>query len=151
MADLAGTAQEFTIGQLCAEFGLSAPTVTKRLRLIEPLHDGARPKRYRMQDAAPAILQVSRETLDPAQEIARVNRARAIKVELENAKTRGEVLLVEEVTDRIESLATEIVSTLRALPAEMKRSNPALTSQDLDLVRAAVARVCNRAAALSVG
>ena len=141
----------FTQAELAQMFDLSVPTISGRLNGTDCVNPGRKPKRYNLVTAAPAILQVSRETLNASEEIARANRERAIKTALENAKLRGELIPADDIAGVLERVAQEIVATLRALPAEMKRANPALTAKDLELVREATAAVCNRVADLSLG
>jgi phage terminase Nu1 subunit (DNA packaging protein) len=105
---------------------------------------------WRMQDAAPAILQVDRDKLDPSQEIARANATRADAQEMRNAVMRRELAPSELVTSAVASTASQMSAILNAVPAELKRANTALTATDIAIVRRALARARNAAANVQI-
>ena len=130
-------------------FGLAHQTVTKRLDGVEHELKGKR-RVYLIRDAAPALMQVSSERLDPAQEIARANKERAEQIALKNAVLRHEQAPVWAVVSAIEKRMGEISAILDAIPAELKRANPSLTQTDIAMVKRALARARNSAAEVEI-
>lgn len=88
--------------------------------------------------------------LDLAGERARLARAQAEKVEMQNAVTRGElapVVLIEQV---LTNTAARIAGIFDALPGAIRRRVPLLTAGDVDLIAAEVAKARNRVASMSL-
>lgn len=61
------------------------------------------------------------ELLDPVAEKAKLDKERRVKVELENAKVRGELLDASEVRDAFADVAKTIVNALASLPDRLER------------------------------
>jgi terminase small subunit / prophage DNA-packing protein len=88
--------------------------------------------------------------LDLATERAGLARAQREKIEMQNAVVRRElapVILIEEV---LAKAGSKVAGILDAIPGMLKRRCAALTSTDIDLVSAEIARARNIAAAISL-
>lgn len=91
-------------------------------------YDGVHPL-YLVRDCIQAYFDVSLaevrgddgEVLDPVAEKAKLDKERRLKVELENAKVRGELLDASEVRDMFADVAKTIVNGLASLPDRLER------------------------------
>lgn len=88
--------------------------------------------------------------LDLAGERARLAKAQADRVEMQNAVTRGElapVVLLEEV---LTAAASKVAGVLDAIPGMVRRRVPLLTADDIDLIAGEVAKARNTVAGMSL-
>lgn len=88
--------------------------------------------------------------LDLAKERAGLAKAQREKIEMQNAVTRRElapVVLIEEV---LAKAGAKVAGILDAIPGMLKRRCVGLTSDDIDMVAAEIARARNLAAAVSL-
>ena len=88
--------------------------------------------------------------LDLATERAGLAKAQREKIEMQNAVTRRElapVVLIEEV---LAKAGAKVAGILDAIPGMLKRRCAGLTSGDIDLVAAEIARARNMAATVSL-
>lgn len=88
--------------------------------------------------------------LDLATERAGLAKAQREKIEMQNAVTRRElapVVLIEEV---LAKAGAKVAGILDAIPGMLKRRCVALTSDDIDMVAAEIARARNLAASVSL-
>ena len=88
--------------------------------------------------------------LDLATERARLAREQADKVAMQNGVARGElapVILIEEVLTKAAGRAAAIFD---AIPGMVRRRVPRLTTEELDLIAAEIARARNAVASMSL-
>lgn len=88
--------------------------------------------------------------LDLATERAGLAKAQRERIEMQNAVTRRELapaVLIEEV---LAKAGSKVAGILDSIPGMLKRRCASLTSDDIDLVAAEIARARNIAAAVSL-
>lgn len=88
--------------------------------------------------------------LDLAAERARLAREHADKVAMQNAVTRSELAPKRLLSDVLARSLSRIARLLDTIPGELRRRNPALTSEDIDAVRRTIAKVRNVAASSTI-
>jgi phage terminase Nu1 subunit (DNA packaging protein) len=124
-----------SINQMTEWTGIDRRVVTRRLADL-PHEDGpSRAKLYDVGEALRALYgNATDERLDPGQQRARLDKARADAAELDLAKKRGELIPVQDV---IETWTTRVVRAKGRLLALPARLSP-------DLVRAPSQRDAER-------
>lgn len=83
-------------------------------------------------------------------ERARLAKAQADAHELKNATTRGELVPVENVEQVIAGAGQDVRALLVALPLDIKRREPALTSGAIAAINECVSRCLNAIAEVSI-
>lgn len=88
--------------------------------------------------------------LDLATERAMLAREQRVRIEMQNAVTRGElapVILIEEVLTKA---ASKVAGVLDAIPGMIRRRVPLLTAGDIELIAGEIAKARNSVAAMSL-
>lgn len=88
--------------------------------------------------------------LDLATERAMLAREQRIKIEMQNAVTRGELAPVALLEQVLTSAASKVAGVLDAIPSMVRRRVPHLTSDDIDLIASEVAKARNTVAGMSL-
>lgn len=89
-------------------------------------------------------------SIDLVAERARLARAQAERVEMENAVTRKELAPVTLLTEVLARTASEIAAVLEALPVQLKRTTTTMSQRDIEVMTAEIARARNVAAAIDL-
>ena len=84
------------------------------------------------------------------EERARLAKAQADKVEMQNAVTRGELAPKSLLTVALASLTARVVGLLETIPVELRRMNPKLTPEDVAVAQRVIDKVRNAAAATTI-
>jgi len=115
------TAKTWTVSALAVEFKMDRRTVAARLAGVKPAESKGNSKRYRMEDAAKALL----GKIPTAEGVLSYDEARARKVaaeaelaEIELQKERGDVLPVEVVNAINDEIYGNFRSRMLAVPAK---------------------------------
>jgi phage terminase Nu1 subunit (DNA packaging protein) len=88
--------------------------------------------------------------LDLPAERARLARAQAERIEMQNAVTQRELAPVTFLEEVLSKAGGRAVRILEAVPAKLKRSCPGFTSQMSAVVRDEIALACNVVSCLSL-
>ena len=88
--------------------------------------------------------------LDLATERARLAAEQADRIAMQNAVTRKELAPVALIEQVLTGAAGRIVGILDAIPGAVRRRLPQLTSLDIDMVAAEVAKARNTVASMSL-
>ena len=88
--------------------------------------------------------------LDLATERARLAREQADKIAMQNAVTRGELAPVSLIEEVLTKSSSKIAGVFDAIPGKVRRRVPKLTTDDLELISAEVAKARNIVAAMSL-
>jgi phage terminase Nu1 subunit (DNA packaging protein) len=117
--------QYVSINQLSILTGRDRATITKKLAVLEVRQVG-RAKMYDAQKALPVIYGLADE--DPSQikerilkEELRERTARADKLETEVAKTRGQLVAIEDVTKEVAKQFTRVRAAILSLPSRLAK------------------------------
>lgn len=92
----------------------------------------------------------SGEGLDLTEERARLAAAQADKLEMELAVTRAELAPVQIIEQVLVRAGVKAGGALDAIPDSLKRRLPALSEDDIDIIRQEIARARNAVASLSL-
>lgn len=115
---MAMTPQEWTVSALAVEFGLDRRTAAKRLAGVKPCQAGKRP-RYRMVDAAPALLGITAEVFNLELERARLAHFQAEEKRRQVALMDGELIEAETAELEWGKRVTACRAKLLALPGRL--------------------------------
>lgn len=110
----------WSVSALAVEFGLDRRTVAQRLNNVEPAQVKGRGKKYKLQDAAKAIIgqvDVGNGILSYDEARARKMAAEAELSEIELQKERGDVLPIEIVNAINNEIYSNFRAKLLAIPA----------------------------------
>lgn len=110
----------WTVSSLAVEFNLDRRTVAQRLKVIEPIEVKGRVKKYKLDDAAKAIIgQVQTGNVIVSYDEARARKiaAEAELAEIELSKERGDVLHIDEITNINNEIYGNFRAKLLAIPA----------------------------------
>jgi phage terminase Nu1 subunit (DNA packaging protein) len=88
--------------------------------------------------------------LDLASERARLARAQAEKVEMQNAQTRRDLAPVYLIEEVLAKAGARVAGILDAIPGAVRRRVSALSSEEIDMISREIARARNIAAAISL-
>lgn len=88
--------------------------------------------------------------LDLATERAMLAREQRIKIEMQNAVTRGELAPVALLEEVLTAAASKVAGVLDAIPGMVRRRVPLLTADDIDLIAGEVAKARNTVACMSL-
>lgn len=88
--------------------------------------------------------------LDLAGERAMLAREQRIRIEMQNAVTRGELAPVALLEEVLTAAASKVAGVLDAIPGMIRRRVPLLTADDIDLIAGEVAKARNTVAAMSL-
>jgi phage terminase Nu1 subunit (DNA packaging protein) len=88
--------------------------------------------------------------LDLATERAMLAREQRIKIEMQNAVTRGELAPVALLEEVLTAAASKVAGVLDAIPGMVRRRVPLLTADDIDLIAGEVAKARNTVAGMSL-
>lgn len=88
--------------------------------------------------------------LDLATERAMLAREQRIKIEMQNAVTRGELAPVALLEEVLTAAASKVAGVLDAIPGMVRRRVPQLTADDIDLIAGEVAKARNTVATMSL-
>ncbi len=88
--------------------------------------------------------------LDLATERALLAREQRVKIEMQNAVTRGELAPVALIEEVLTKAASKVAGVLDAIPGMIRRRVPLLTADDIDLIAGEVAKARNTVAAMSL-
>lgn len=150
MIDLSAVATQKRFGEIV---GISQPAVSDLL-MRGVLSDGASLgdwlidycRNLREQAAGRA----GSGDLDLVEQRARLAAAQAEKVEMANAVTRGELTPTVVLEQVLAGAAAKIAGILDAIPGMVRRRVPQLTSGDIDMISAEVAKARNTVASMSL-
>lgn len=92
----------------------------------------------------------SGQFIDIGVERARLVKAQADSQEQKNKAARSEVVRIEALGATLDRASQQAVAILDAIPQKMVRSNPDLTSEDLDCIKKEVVRARNKIANMDV-
>jgi len=101
--------------------------------------------RRKRPEGSPAELKAEVERLE-----TELTRHRAKGQRLRNSEARGELVTVQALTQAVAKACTAAAATLETLPGRLKRSQPKIGAQELNLIRAAIIRRQNQAAGLTL-
>ena len=110
----------WTVSSLAVEFNLDRRTVAQRLKVIEPIEVKGRVKKYKLDDAAKAIIgqvQTGNGIVSYDEARARKIAAEAELAEIELSKERGDVLHIDEITNINNEIYGNFRAKLLAIPA----------------------------------
>ena len=109
------------LSQLARRFTQDQRTVRRRLREagVQPVKQDGRTLWFDPDDAEAAIKRGSGELLDPAQERARLDRARAAASEFDLAVKRGEYVEGDRLDKLLIGLASRTVGHLAQIPTKI--------------------------------
>lgn len=88
--------------------------------------------------------------LDLATERALLAREQRVRIEMQNAVTRRELMLTVVLEKVLASTASKVAGILDAIPGMVRRRVPQLTADDIDLIAAEVAKARNTVAGMSL-
>src|SRR3990167_1598352 len=88
--------------------------------------------------------------LDLATERAMLAREQRIKIEMQNAVTRGELAPVALLEEVLTAAASKVAGVLDAIPGMVRCRVPQLTADDIDLIAGEVAKARNTVATMSL-
>ena len=111
----------WSVSALAVEFGLDRRTVAQRLNNVEPAETKGRGKKYKLQDAAKAIIgqvNVGNGIVSYDEAKARKMAAEAELSEIQLQKERGDVLSIEVVNIINNEIFGNFRAKLLALPAK---------------------------------
>lgn len=140
---------KITQAQFAALVGISPPAVSHLLK------SGSLGKGGTAADWILAYCEMTRANAydQPAgltEERARLAKAQADKVEMQNAVTRGELAPKSLLTVALASLTARVVGLLETIPVELRRMNPKLTPEDVAVAQRVIDKVRNAAAATTL-
>jgi len=130
-------AEPLSISALSVLTGMGRRTVGHRLGKLEPVREKGNAKLYHPPDALKAIYLGGdpQAELKVSHEDARLKKARADKVEMENAVARRELIPADEVVETWVDFVTACRSRLLAIPTGLA---PHLVGRDKSEISAAV-------------
>ena len=111
---MAMQATDWSITGLATELKMSRERIARAVENIEPVREAGKVKYYRMAEAVRALFEV--EDLHPAEERAKLDRARREKVELELAARRGELVEVGDVEEAWSKRVIAVRARMLAMP-----------------------------------
>lgn len=85
-----------------------------------------------------------------AAERAALAREQRIKIEMQNAVTRGELAPAMWIEEVLTKAAAKVAGVLDAIPGMVRRRVPQLTADDIDMIAAEIAKARNTVAAMSL-
>lgn len=88
--------------------------------------------------------------LDLATERAMLAREQRIKIEMQNAVTRGELAPVALLEQVLTAAASKVAGVLDAIPGMVRRRVPQLSANDIDLIAGEIAKARNTVADISL-
>lgn len=88
--------------------------------------------------------------LDLATERALLAREQRLRIEMQNAVTRGELAPVALLEEVLTAAASKVAGVLDAIPGMIRRRVPLLTADDIDLIAGEVAKARNTVAVMSL-
>lgn len=113
----------YTINGLHVECGLARDSVREYLQDVEPRKVEGKREYYAVRQLFTAFHEVNESRQDPVGELARLNRLRADKVEIENKKLAAELVDVNDAVQLIGGYISACVTKLTELPT---RAGPLL-------------------------
>lgn len=149
--DLSGSLTQYEFADL---IGVSQPAVSEMLRR-GVLQKGDSAKNWllayckNLREVAAGRVGVDGE-LDLVTERAKLTRAQNERLEFQNAILRRENGPIIELEQGLADCLATISSQLETIPGKLKKSNPALTANDLNQARQVIASVRNELATLSI-
>lgn len=140
MAELA----EWTVSKIAMELGVDRRTLDRVIleQGVEPQREGSRSKYYRLKPIFEA-LKYGSDKLDLSQEKARESRERQRKFKRENDIEESLVAPIEELRAALEKVSGQAASILDALPLNIKKRCPLLTSRDIEFMKKEIAKCRN--------
>ena len=88
--------------------------------------------------------------LDLSEERAGLAKAQRERVEMQNSVTRRELAPVALLEEVLAKCGSKVAGILDAIPGMVRRRNPALTSNDIEIISGEVARARNLAASMTL-
>jgi len=145
---------QFNIDELKRATGKGYRTIKKRLADsgVEPVKTQGRSLIYDTEQALAAIYAGPKTKEDLSLEVERAKLAveQSRKAKRENDLAEGQVADVEILTDVLVKVSANISSTLDALAIKLKKQNPNLLSNDIELIRKQIARCKNETSDLVI-
>lgn len=147
MAELA----EWTISKISMELGVDRRTLERVIleQGIEPQRIGDRSKFYRLKPIFEA-LKYGSDKLDLSQEKALESKERRRKLSRENDLAEGLAAPIELLRETIKKVAGQAASILDALPLNIKKRCPLLTSRDIEFIKKEIAKCRNAIAGMEI-
>ena len=109
--------QLWTANGIATETGFTHRTVGKALARCPVVDKRGRANCYFMRDVLPILFANAERTIDLGQQRARQHKAMAEKLEMENAKRKGELGEIKEFSALWETLTTELRQRLAMIGA----------------------------------
>lgn len=150
MVNLSNTITQEAFGDLV---GISQQTVSELLMrgvIVQGASAGEWLKSYTSHLREMAAGRAATGDLDLAGERARLAKAQADRVEMQNAVTRGELAPVALLEQVLTAAASKIAGIFDAIPGMVRRRVPLLTAEDVDLIAGEVAKARNVVASMSL-
>lgn len=88
--------------------------------------------------------------LDLATERAMLAREQRVRLEMQNAVTRGELAPVALIEEVLTKAASKVAGVLDAIPGMVRRRVPLLTADDIELIAGEIAKARNTVAGMSL-
>lgn len=150
VVNLSNTVTQEAFGDLV---GISQQTVSELLMrgvIVQGASAGEWLKSYTSHLREMAAGRAATGDLDLAGERARLAKAQADRVEMQNAVTRGELAPVALLEQVLAAAASKIAGIFDAIPGMVRRRVPLLTAEDIDLIAGEVAKARNVVASMSL-
>jgi phage terminase Nu1 subunit (DNA packaging protein) len=150
VVNLSNTVTQEAFGDLV---GISQQTVSELLMrgvLVQGASAGEWLRSYTSHLREMAAGRAASGDLDLAGERARLAKAQADRVEMQNAVTRGELAPVVWMEEILCKAASKIAGIFDAIPGMVRRRVPQLTADDIDLIAGEIAKARNAVAAMSL-
>lgn len=142
-----------TQSQIAGIVGVSQPLISdveSRGVCTRDMSLGVWLRSYMMHLREQAAGRAAAGDLDLASERAMLAREQRVRIEMQNAVTRGElapVILIEEV---LTQAASKVAGLLDAIPGMVRRRVPQLTGDEIDMIAGEVAKARNAVASMSM-
>lgn len=146
MIDLSAIVTQKQFGEIV---GISQPMVSD-LVMRGVLADGAPLRDWLLSYCGNLREVAAGRTGDLSEERARLARAQAEKVEMQNAVTRGELTPTIVLEQVLAAAASKAAGIFDAIPGMVKRRVPVLTAGDVDLIAAEIAKARNCYASMTL-
>lgn len=150
VVNLSNTVTQEAFGDLV---GISQQSVSELLIrgvLSQDAHSGEWLKSYCSHLREIAAGRAASGDLDLAGERARLAKAQADRVEMQNAITRGELAPVALLEEVLMATASKVVGIFDGIPGMVRRRVPRLTADEIDLIAIEVVKARNTVAAMSL-
>lgn len=150
MVNLSNTITQEAFGDLVGISQQAASELLMRGVLAQDASVGEWLKSYTSHLREMAAGRAATGDLDLAGERARLAKAQADRVEMQNAVTRGELAPVALLEEVLVATASKVAGVFDAIPGMVRRRVPQLTADDIDLIAGEIAKARNAVASMSL-